>query len=167
MNDCKYTVQEFKDVRGVYKTESLFCETISPQSKKSYTPLYTLKDHPHRGLPSIYELYIASIDEYDAAMTICGSIAHWKKLCSLKWFMEGREGIFRGVSQWREEMKERDVSLAKKTLMQQVEDGSVTAASALLKHAENKNSKGRPRKLKDSPQVPSHLVDHVINFSKR
>lgn len=165
--DCKYAPQDFKDVRGVYKTEALFLETISPQSKKSYTPLYTLKDLPRKGVPSVYEIYINAVDEYDAAMSIVGSMAHWNKLCSLKWFMEGREGIFRGVAAWREEMKARDQSLAKKTLMQRVEEGDVSASRALLAITEGKNSKGRPVKKKEEPKIPGQLMDHVINFSKR
>ena len=165
--DCKYTALDFKDVRGVYKTESLFCETISPQSKKSYTPLYTLKDHPHRGLPSAYEIYAQAIDEYDAAMSIVGSMAHWNKLCSLKWFLDGREGIFRGINAWRDEMKARDRSIAKKTLLERVKEGDVSASRALLNLAEDKNTRGRAKKPKLTPEVPSHLVDHVINFSKR
>lgn len=168
MSKLLYPLQDFKDVRGAYKTEALFCETISAQSQKTYKPMYTLKDYPHRGLPSAFEIYSRSTDEYDAAMNILGSYSHWKKLCSLKWFMEGKEGVFRGVKHWREEMKQRDISLAKKTLMEQVEEGSVSAASALLRLAESKNSKGRPKKEKDtSSHVPSHLVDHVINFNKR
>jgi hypothetical protein len=123
MTDCKYSASEFKDVRSVYKTESLFCETISPQSKKSYKPLYTLKDVPHRGLPSTYAIYIDSVDEYDAAMRIVGSMAHWNKLCSLKWFMEGREGIFRGVDQWREEMKARDKSTDRRLYWNELKKG--------------------------------------------
>ena len=165
--NCKYSLQDFKDVRGVYRTESLFYETISTSSKANYKPLYTLKDQPHKGLPSVYEIYNQSVDEYEAAMAICGSMAHWKKLCNLKWFMEGREGVFRGLAAWREEMKARDQSLAKKTLMERVKEGDVSASRALLALSEDKNSKGRPRKKKEEPKLPEHLKEHVVNFSKR
>lgn len=167
MFDCKYELQEFKAVSGVYRTESLFVETISTSSKQNYTPLYTLKDFAHRGYPSMHEIYKECTDEYEAAMRICGSVHHWNKLCNLKWFLEGREGVFRGVASWREEMAARDKCLAKKTLMARVEDGDVSASRALIALAEGKNSKGRPQKKKEVHALPGHLQDHVINFSKR
>ena len=125
---------DFKDVRGAHKTESLFIETIQTKSKKRYEPLYSLRDYDHKGYTSAYQIYMHSVDEHDAAMKLVGSMSHWRKLLSLRWFMEGRpECQFEGIQQWRLDMAARDASTAKKVILDQCEQSNVPAARALDK----------------------------------
>jgi len=131
-NGMLVDIEEMKDVRGATKTESLFVETISPASSKKYKPIYSLRDYDNKGYPSAYNIYMECTDEHEAALRLVGSTAHWRKLCSLKWFMYGRkESQFEGISVWREDMIARDVSMAKAALIERTEDGEVSAARAL------------------------------------
>jgi len=100
------------DDRGVRRTQTLFWEMSQAPMRKRYPPLYTLARYPRHGLPSAFQIYIDSVDEADAARKLVGSVLHWDKLCSLKWFVEGHDN-FEGINQWREEMRKRDQTAAK------------------------------------------------------
>lgn len=150
------------------KTESLFYETLTGAMAKKYDPVFTLKEFDYKGLPSMYRIYMDSTDEYDAAMKCLGSMAHWEKLCGLSWFVNGRDGIHRGLNAWREDIKRRDASTAKKTLIEKAKSDDTSAARALLAYSEDRNSKGRPKKQKEKTQaIPEHLQNHIVNFAKR
>lgn len=169
---CKYTEYtgyldpskdraELKDNRGATKTESLFIETISPRSANTYTPLYSLRPDENKGYLSAYQIYMNSVDEHEAALKLVGTMLHWRKLCALKWFMEGRDNTgFEGLTQWREDMRLRDQSLAKRTLIKQTRDGNVTAARALhdLKDG-GKMSKKSTKKVTESSETDSFLME--------
>lgn len=138
------------DVRGVRKTETLFLESISTASKANYEPLYTLREQEKQGKPSAYQIYMHSIDEADAALKLVGSLAHWRKLLTLKWFREGSEAMgHEGIEQWREDMRARDATRAKEVLLRLAREGNVTAANSLAKMSAPKGPVGRPQK-KDS-----------------
>ena len=64
------------DVTGRYRTESLFVETIQKRTAKRYDPLYSMTDKEKGELPSAYLIYMTSVDEYDAAMKLVGSLKH-------------------------------------------------------------------------------------------
>lgn len=155
--------KEFKDKRGAHKTESLFVETIQGHVAKKYEPLYSLRDYDHKGYPSAYQIYMDSVDEYEAAMTLLGSMTHWRKLCSLKWFIEGRpECQFDGLASWRLDLEARDHSTAKKTLIEEAENGSVAAARALLDKKVNVKIKTKKtKKLDDAGAAIVQLLEGV------
>jgi len=73
------------DSRGHRRTGSLFAETTQD---KNMSPVLSLRDYDS-ALPSCYQLFMASADEYDAALRIVGSMAHWRKLMNCSWFMTG------------------------------------------------------------------------------
>lgn len=134
------------DARGARKTETLFLESISSRSKERYEPLYTLREQEKQGLPSAYQIYMHSIDESDAALKLVGSLSHWRRLCTLKWFMEGAEQMgHEGLHQWREDMKARDATRAKAQLMAMAASGNVPAARKLYEES-TKKPVGRPKK---------------------
>lgn len=146
------------DTQGKALTQALFREKITKNSYESgYRPHYTLKERTTDGLPSAYQIYINSVDEYDAAMKLVGSMKHWRKLCDLGWFLnEDTEKGFAGLYQWREDMRLRDESLAKEALLNQTKKGSVSAASSLYKNSQtsskqskSSNNRGRSSKEKD------------------
>jgi hypothetical protein len=118
------------DARGARRTQSLFVDT---NHKDKYEPLYTMRESDHKGFISAYQIYMHSTDEYEAAMKLVGSMDHWKKLCSLKWFTEGGVG-FSGVKQWRRDVINRDKSYAKKALIEQVRLFKDSAAATKLQN---------------------------------
>lgn len=152
------------DDRQARKTETLFLESISSNSKKKYEPIYTLREQEKQGLPSAYQIYMHSIDETDAALKLVGSLGHWRRLCGLKWFMEGAEQMgHEGLRQWREDMKARDLSTAKRQLMDQAAGGNVNAAKKLMDEA-NKGRVGRPKK--EDP-IKKEREDKIAQLHKK
>jgi hypothetical protein len=116
---------------------------------EEYTPIYTLKtqDIPDLGLESAYKIYMESADEYEAALKICPTYADWDKMANSSWFVKPNphRGHI-GLEAWREHMRLRDASLAKNQLIEQTQDGNVTAAKALLQETKVKKGAGRPVK---------------------
>ena len=150
--DTAEICNDLRASNGVQLTEALFEEVIQPASRKKFIPLYSLKEYENKGKPSAYQIYIHSVDETDAALKLVGSMSHWRKLCSLEWFIKGRpEAGFDGLAKWRMDMAARDRMSAKKALMIEAEGGNVSAARALDKMASDdlKNAtKAAPKKTK-------------------
>lgn len=121
------------DARGHRRTGSLFAETSQDKNRH---PIFTLKDYDHNDMVSAYNLYMTSIDEYDAATKMVGSMTHWRKLMASSWFMTGDAGKnFTGLNSWRKDMQARDASRAKKILIDKVREGDRQAAQFLLNYA--------------------------------
>jgi hypothetical protein len=141
-----------KDKRGAAKTQSLFLESQPYRLKKKYPPVYSLTEEEREGLPSAYQIYMHSTDEYEAAMKLVGSMRHWRKLCALKWFMEGiKDKMFEGLEQWREDMRMRDASEAKAHLRMAAKKGDTSSARKLLdtsKDPADRRGPGAPKKPK-------------------
>lgn len=115
-------------------TKKLFYELTSSKDRKANQPLYTLTED-HREVDgvkyiSLYKKYMESVDEYDFAESILGGIPLLNSLLSSQWFSEGYRN-HRGIESWREDMRMRDASRAKKTLMLAVSEGDVSAAKKL------------------------------------
>lgn len=128
---------KLRSSNGIQYTEALFEETFHGKvADKTHKPLYSLKEYPTSETPSAYQIYMNSVDETDAAIKLVGSLSHWRKLCSLRWFLHGRKDCgFEGILQWRQDMWDRDRSAAKKVLMRLSSEGNVTAARSLDKMA--------------------------------
>lgn len=165
--ECMVDIAQMKDVRGAHKTESLFIETISPASAESYTAIFSLRDYDNKGYPSAYNIYMECADEREAALRLVGSMIHWRKLCQLNWFMNGRDMTgFEGLHQWREDMSARDVSIAKVALLERCEDGEVSAARALYDMTvkeENKKTKAMKKESKGKGKSVDIGLDSIIN----
>lgn len=126
-----YKTEDYYDRRGALKTELLFQETIKADRLENYSPMFTLKEQD-TDLPSAYKIYMQSADEYEAAMKLLGSMRHWRRLCGLKWFLDGIPmSGFDGLKSWRKDMELRDRSKSKKQLMEAAEAGVVSAQRAL------------------------------------
>lgn len=139
-----------KDRTGRFLTQALFLETN--KTELGYKPLYSIRSGENKkGLPSARDIYLASVDEYDASIKLVGSVDHWQRLTSVnpngeytcRWFMLGTEE-FEGLLAWREEMRLRDESFAKAVLQEQALEGNVSAAKALLELTKQKAAVGRP-----------------------
>lgn len=158
-----YNQEDFIDRRGALKTELLFAETIKPDRLENYQPLYTLKEQ-NTGLPSAYQIYMGSVDEYDAAMKLLGSMRHWRRLCGLKWFVDGIPAVgFDGLKSWRKDMEMRDKSKAKKQLLESAEAGSVSAQRAFYL---NEDVKKRPTKTKKEMDADRTNYDRINNIKQ-
>lgn len=160
----KYSQEEFYDRRGALKTELLFQETIKPDRLENYQPLYTLREYDS-DLPSAYKIYMSSVDEYDAAQKLLGSMRHWRRLCGLKWFMEGIPQLgFDGIKSWRQDMEMRDKSAAKKLLKEKAEEGNVSAARALFFSEEPKKrtSSKKEQKVEDKEMARINNIKEIF-----
>lgn len=141
------------DVRGHRRTGSLFAETTQDKNRH---PVFTLRDYDYNGLPSMYQLYMRSTDEYEAAMLTVGSMTHWRKLMSSSWFMTGDSNRnFTGLTAWRKDMQARDASMAKSLLMSKVREGDRQAAQFLMTYA----TKGDTAGLKESTKAKPKAAD--------
>jgi len=158
---------QMKDARGAHRTESLFNETIQPSIRKKFEPLYSLRDYDHKGYLSAYQIYMTSIDEYDAAIKLVGSMSHWRKLCALVWFMTGRrECGFEGLYQWREDMAARDTTEAKRVMLEQCKENNVSAARGLDKVAKDIIKKKRIAKQSSNSGSNQDEENFLRSFNK-
>lgn len=99
---------KFKTPQGVFLLKALFFETNGSADKS--TVLYTLKDEPHEGYPSLYQAYMEMEDptEWRFANEYLASYQHWKALCECKWFLPYLE-------RWRDEL---DLKLKGRALLE-------------------------------------------------
>jgi len=135
---------------GSFAIRKMFYELSTPAVRKKFPPIFTLRPRPHAGLPSAYQTYMDSIDEFDAALKIVPNMRVWDQLKQANWFKNGDPShCFEGLKIWQEHMKMRDASLAKRILIEKTEKGEVGAAKALL--AETKTKAPVGRKAKASP----------------
>ena len=142
---------KLKAGNGMRITEALFIETIQPSSRVNFKPIYSLQESDNQGCPSAYQIYLHSIDETDAALKLVGSLNHWKKLCKLRWFLEGRKDIgFEGIRQWRLDKAALELLELKHKLQKKASQGNLTAIRALqkmmeqeLKQNQGKGTEGR------------------------
>lgn len=119
---------------GITFTFSLFDE-YRFQHKKKNAP-YNLKNFgTPRGSICMYEEYMKFDSEYEAALHLLGSWPQWLKLCECTWFKPYRDS-------WEKEREVREIALGKKTLLEEAENGNVTAARTL--YGQKAPKKGRP-----------------------
>jgi len=132
---------------GVFAIRKMFRELSTPAMRKKYPPIFTLKPFPYKGLPSAYQVFMESIDEYDAATKIVPNMKTWDQLKDASWFLNGDVAhSFEGLIVWRDHMKQRDASKAKAALFDKIEKGDVTAAKAILADTKVKTPAGRKNK---------------------
>jgi len=149
---------------GHYAIKQMFLELNDGGGVKGVKPCFTLKNREHKGYPSAYEVYMSSVDEYDAALKLAPNMRVWDKMLESEWFMNGMDQrSFDGVSAWREHMRLRDASLAKRVLLEKASDNDVSAAKALLGEVKVKKPVGRANK-KTKAELAS--VSRIKEFKK-
>ena len=145
--------------RGIYVIRKMFYEHSTTESRKKYPPIFTLRCREYKGLPSAYQVYMSSVDEYDAALKIVPNMRVWESLKKAKWFMRGDPShTFEGLEAWRKHMKLRDASLAKKILIEKAEKGEVSAAKALLVESKEKKVVGRKPKVSPAEEASKNRM---------
>ena len=113
--------EDFKDVQGRWRTQSLFLETNKNETK--YPSVFTLESRDKDGCVSMKAVYMKSNDptEYTAAMAIFGSFECWLNLCEAPFFKPH-------VEAWREELQRQIKSQAVETIGYISSGGKSTAA---------------------------------------
>lgn len=86
-------------------------------------------------LISAYQVYMDSVNEYEAAMRLVGDMEHWRKLCETEWFLngifQGQIQITNGLRHWREDHSMKREAEALRALEAARDDGNVQAAKYL------------------------------------
>lgn len=118
------------DARGARRTASLFIETTQDSNRD---PIFTMRDHSVKGMICVYDVWMNSVDEGDAAMKLVGSMSHWRKLLRCDWFMHGNAELsFEGLLQWRQDMLTRDMTRAKGIYEDLMRKDDLQAAKAMM-----------------------------------
>ena len=130
-----------RDKMGRYRT-NLFNE-FNTSAHEDYPPMYTMREDEWKDLPSAYRIYMTSNSEYEAAMRLVGSWAHWQKLLTCPRFMNCPAGsyVWTGLSSWREEKETQDRAQAYMLLKLNAENGNVQAQKLIF---EGDKKRGRP-----------------------
>ena len=155
---------DLRMTNNVMPTQALFYEFGNKEA------LYTLKsrdvEKDGKVYLSLYQIYMSSTDEYEAALRFVGDMGHWRKLCKLKWFTEGADQFsYEGVIQMRQDMAARDSCSAKKKLVELCNEGNVTAARALYGEKQTKPVGRTARKtLRDTDQVADSIVADIARI---
>ena len=156
---------------GKFLSKAIFWEMGNLTSRVQYPPLYTLAQYTRHDevqgidLPSAYEIYMNSVDEYAAAVQLVGNLKNWNMLVNSAWFMDG-DLIHKheGLATWREHKRAKDASAMKALLVQKAEGGDTTAMKAALAETKSKAPVGRKNK-KTKPDSSS--VSRISEFKKK
>jgi hypothetical protein len=149
-------MSKYKADNGIQLTQGLFYEFNKPDAP------YTLRSEDYvsqKGIEykSVSALYRDCNSEYEAAILIVESWEHWKKLCSLDWFVKGHvtsAGLkYQGLDDWKEEQELRKKSISETILMKEVGKGNVTAAKFIYEQQGKQAAKGRPETKKPKEKV--------------
>ncbi len=133
-----------KDKQGRFRT-NIFYEF---NKTEGYVPLYTMREHSYKELPSAYMIYMSAGGEYEAAMKLVGSWSHWQRLQKVKAFMYGvpESMQWRGLESWREEKELKDRAEAYNQLKTAAERGNVQAQKIVFEGMKTRRKAGRPTK---------------------
>jgi len=149
-SDVEADFRVLRDAEDDIRLHSLFVE----RKEIGEVPLYTLKDVESKGYPSAYLVYMTSVDEYDAAIRLVGSMSHWRSLLKLDWFLRGIvTQEFSGLLQWREDMSLRDLSRAKQIIQSSLITEKMTKDGDFSTVIDANSAK----KLADMAKDPAHV----------
>lgn len=147
-------------------TKALFYEFRhqTTMTGKGIRAPYTLKayDWIKDGITyrSMYHIYLRCDSEYEAAIVLLGSYAHWQRLKQCKWFIPY-------LDIWELERNKRDEAIARSILIQQAEQGNVSAARSIYTHSKNANKVGAPRR--NGKRIPTdgiYELDEMLGRSE-
>lgn len=147
----------YRNKNNVLLLRGLFLETSSNPD----TVIYTLKDHDHRGYPSLKRLYLETADptEYTFAITHLESWPHWKMLTEASWFEPT-------IAIWREELELKLRAEALSTIIKTAKGDTRDALQASKYIADKgydkeKSTKGRPSKEQIARAAFDLAEDHT------
>jgi len=126
--------------QGHYLTQGLFKELYMNDDAP-----FTLREDDREGYIAIKPHFVNAATEYDAALTILGSWEHWTRLKKTKWFAPYFDA-------WEAERNLREETEAKKILIEEAENGNITAAKAIYDNGKA-SKRGRPSKAEKSKNL--------------
>lgn len=145
-------------VNNSFLTQALFLEITSDVQNVNNQIMYTLKDHPHKGYPSLKQLYLEmeDITEYEFAQKYLDGWPHWERLLNTN-------SIRPHIDQWRKELELKVKAKALRRLMDEAANNGKEAVSInkflVQRGYVDKDTKGRPSKqaIKEEAQRLAHL----------
>lgn len=138
--------KQFRTKNGHFAPAAIFLE--APSRTEHMEPFYTLQefDDEERDLPSAYQIFMDSIDEYEAAMRIVGSTRFWDRLCRSSWFMKPTPTNpvpgFDGILSWRQDKLAMQQNKVRRILLDKAEEGDVAAARKIFDECKPNTGKG-------------------------
>ena len=160
---------KFRNKQGVLYTRALFLEQQDIMSEDNAI-LYTLKNHDHRGYPSLKRLYLQEEDptEYRFACRYFDSWDHWLKLLEAPWFKPY-------ISAWRQELELKLRAEGLSRILAEARDdkskGALRANEFLVnKGWQEKAEKGRPSKeekarhLKEEADLNRRILEDAVRL---
>jgi hypothetical protein len=117
----------FKDIRGVWRTASLFEETSEDPAK--YPPIYSLKDEDTPNCVSLKRLYliIEDVTEYEFAKACLGSWDHWEAI-STSWALKNH------IAEWRDLLEKQLRAKYIRGIKEEAESGEGTNRLNAIKY---------------------------------
>lgn len=160
--------REFYNATGRALTKALFLETNTTDLAQV---MYTLKDHPNEGFPSLYEAYMETEDptEFQFAQKYLAGWAHWQMLVESTFFKEY-------VQRWRWELDLQIKAKALRRLTEEAKGGkNVFSAnkflieSGWLPKRDANNPVGRPtmERIKEEAARIVELDQEILDDHKR
>lgn len=163
------TPNKFKNSEGVRYTQGLFYESAVYDRD---SVLYTLKDTPHMGFPSIHEIYLSLNDptEYRIATEYFDGVDHWEQIIGSTWFKPHLAKMRKAL-----ELKIRSEALAE--VIKDAKSGSKSSMSSAKFILEKFNTTvspdrrkaGRPTKAEvaaEANKLATSSVDIADDFSR-
>lgn len=159
--------EQFYNTSGRALSRNLFLETSNDPAQV----MYTLRDHPHEGYPSLYEAYMELEDptEFEFAQKYLAGWAHWQMLANSSFFKEY-------IQRWRWELDLQIKSKALRRVTEEAKKGKNAFSanrfliqSGWLSEREPKAAVGRPtmERIKEEAAKLVELDQEILEDHKR
>lgn len=159
--------RKFRNLSGARLLQGLFYE----MNREHSSDLYTLKDWDHKGLPSLYRLYMEMDDqtEYEFANKYLDGWEHWCMLCDTPFFKPY-------VERWRHELYLKNAAQSLNRIKREAKSTSKESFMAnryllergwISKDEQKKQRVGRPSKediqkeIKEQAFIQSSMEDDL------
>ena len=148
-----------KDEKGKWRTYSLFWEYRIDNHPYHWTLLDSDREFEGKVIPSLKKIYLDYNHvpgfEYDFAMEVLGSWAHWEKLCV--------SGVKQHVASWKEELEVKIKANSIKSIIQASIEGEGASKLQAAKYLDGKGyapTRGRPSKEEKAGRL---IQDNAVN----
>lgn len=138
---------------GIFREIPMSGQWIKEEQK---LPMYTIA-YEDDELPSAKKVYLNSVNEYEAAVTLTPSWEYWQNMLKLC------VKIRREVDKWREEKYQKDQAEARRLLWEAAKKGNVSAQRILYEaRKEEQAQKIRERKQAHESEKETDMLQERI-----